>query len=553
MRAWLSLAALLAAWPARADTLIDNVQGLTIAEDGALDRFTGLVIGSDGRIKQVLDRGETRPARPDQVIDGKGMVLMPGMIDSHGHVTELGLTVMGLDLADTRTLDEALARIAAYARANPELPWIVGRGWNQEQWGLGRFPTAAELDAVVGDRPVWLRRIDGLAGWANSRALTEAGVNATSADPVGGRIERLASGAPSGALVNNAMALVEKALPATRPEDLDQALARAQNVLLASGVTAIADMGSSAADWNAYRRAGDAGALKIRIMAYANSVDTMALIGGPGPTPWLYGDRLRLNGVKLYGDGALGSRGARLKAPYADAPGSRGHRVTDEAVLKARMELAARGGFQAAIHAIGDETNAGLLDAIADLNQRYGTTRRWRIEHAQVVDPLDIPRFGALGAIASMQPVHQTSDRAMAEKRLGPGRLAGAYAWKSLLDGGAMLAFGSDTPVEAPGLFAGWAAAISRIGPDGVPPGGWQPQERISREQALAAFTAAGAYAGFAEGRFGRLVKGEHADFLLIDRDPMTVSPQALRQTKILQVYVGGVPVWTRSDPVAMD
>ncbi len=531
--------------PVLADTLVDNVDGVTIDATGGIDRFTGLVLGDDGRIKQVLRRGDKRPDKTDYKVDGKGRVMLPGMIDSHGHVMSLGFSALTLDLTAARSLPEALAMVGAYAKAHPERPWIIGRGWNQELWPEKRFPTAAELDAVVPDRPVWLGRVDGHAGWANSKALTLSGVTATTKDPVGGKIERITPGGkPAGVLVDNATDLVDRKVPPPRPEDRDLALAKAQDILLSRGVTAIADMGTTIEDWQTYRRAGDTGRLNIRIMSYASGTDQMALIGGPGPTPWLYDDKLRLNGVKLYVDGALGSRGASLKAPYADAPGTKGLRITSDTQLKNLMSRAALDHFQIAVHAIGDEANAVVLSAIEDLSLTYTGDRRWRIEHAQVIDPADIARFGKHGIIASMQPVHQTSDRQMAEKRLGPTRLAGAYAWKSVQASGAKLAFGSDVPVEVSDPWAGWSAAISRTGPDGQPVGGWQPQERVSREQAFAAYTSNGAYAGFAEGRFGRLVVGERADFLFVDRDPFLATPAELAATKVIEVWVGGRKVW---------
>ncbi len=541
------LAALTLAAPALADTLVDNVDGVTIDATGGIDRFTGLVIGDDGRIKQVLRRGDKRPDKPTYKVDGKGQFMVPGLIDSHGHVMGLGFAALTLDLSDTKSLAEALEKIGAYAKANPDRPWILGRGWNQELWPEKRFPTAAELDAVVPDRPVWLTRVDGHAGWANSKALAAGGVTATTRDPAGGKIERVSPGGkPAGVLVDTAMDLIDAKVPPPRPEDRDLALAKAQDILLSRGVTAIADMGTSIEDWQAFRRAGDNGTLRIRIMAYASGTEQMALIGGPGPSPWLYEDRLRLNGVKLYVDGALGSRGASLKAPYADAPGTRGLRITSDTQLKNLMSRAALDKFQVAIHAIGDEANMAVLSAIEDMADTYGGDRRWRIEHAQVVDPADIARFGKHGIIASMQPVHQTSDREMAEKRLGPDRLAGAYAWKTIQASGARIAFGSDVPVEVADPWAGWAAAISRTGPDGAPPGGWQPQERISREEAFAAYTVNGAYAGFAEGRFGRLVPGERADFLFIDRDPFLATPAELRATQVIEVWMNGRKVWEK-------
>ncbi|MET0588035.1 MAG: amidohydrolase [Novosphingobium sp.] len=543
MRALIAALLVASAIPATAlaDTLVDNVNGITLDEKGAVKRFTGLLIGDDGRIAQVFERGDKRPGKVDYMIDGKGKVLMPGMIDSHVHVMDLGLSTLSLDLSDTKSLQEAQSKVAAWAAAHPDKPWLIGFGWNQERWGLGRFPTAAELDAVVPGRAVWLTRADGHAGWANSAALKAGNVDASTKDPAGGRIERIAGGTkPAGVLVDTATTLVSRHMPPPRPEDRDLAFIAAQEILLKHGVTAVADMGTTIEDWQAFRRAGDTGALRLRIMAYAGGIDSMVLIGGSGPTPWLYDDKLRLNGVKLYVDGALGSRGALLKAPYADNPGNSGLTFVDTIQLGNLMSRAAMDNFQVAVHAIGDRANSIVLDNIAQLSLTYKGDRRWRIEHAQVVDPAEIPEFGQYGIIASMQPVHQTSDRLMAEARLGPTRLAGAYAWKSIANTGATLAFGSDAPVEEPDPFAGIAAAMTRQDADGQPFGGWQPQEIISREAALAAYTVDGAKAGFAEGRFGRIAKGQRADFIIVDRDPTLATAADLRATKVLQSWVGG-------------
>ncbi len=546
MRAYFLIGVALAALsaPSTADTLVDHIDGVTLDASNAVDHFDGLVIGDDGRVVRVLHRGDKRPA-VKFLIDGNGTYVMPGLIDSHAHVMEVGFGAMTLDLTGTRSLAEALAKIGAYAKAHADRPWILGRGWNQELWPEKRFPTAAELDAVVPNQPIWLDRVDGHAGWANSRALAIAGVTAATKDPAGGKIERtLPGGKPAGVLVDNAKELVAKVVPPPRPEDRDYAFALAQDIFFSRGVTASTDMGTSIEDWQTFRRAGDTGRLRMRVIVYASGVDNMVLIGGTGPTPWLYDDRLRMNGVKLYADGALGSRGASLKLPYSDAPGAKGLRITGDTALKNMMSRAALDHFQVAVHAIGDEANAAVLGAIEDLAPTYGGDRRWRIEHAQIVNPADIPRFGRNGIIASMQPVHQTSDRLMAEKRLGPDRLKGAYAWKSIQATGARLAFGSDAPVELSDPFAGMAAAISRQGPDGEPQGGWQSQERVTREEAFAAYTVGGAYAAFAEGRFGRLVPGERADFIMVDRDPLLSSPADLALTKVSKVYVGGVQVW---------
>ncbi len=553
MKRWLltlaTAAAVLGEVPAQANMLIEHVDGLTVDADGRIDRFNALLIGNDGKIEQVLHRTDKRPAKIDYQIDGEGRIMMPGLIDSHAHIMSIGFAALTLDLSDTHSLAEAQTRIAAYVTAHPDRPWVLGRGWNQETWGLKRFPTAAELDEVSGGHPAWLVRVDGHAGWANTVALNAAGVNTATKDPAGGKIERiLPTLKPAGVLIDAATDLVSKIVPPPRPEDRDLALDRAQNLLAAKGVTAVADMGTSIENWQAFRRAGDLGTLRIRIMAYAAGTEAMMLIGGPGPTPWLYDDRLRLNGVKLFADGALGSRGALLKAPYADDPASKGNAIVNGIQLRNMMSRAAVDHFQVAVHAIGDGANAAVLDAIDEMAGVYQGDRRWRIEHAQVIDPADIGRFGANvhrpAIIASMQPVHQSSDRIMAEARLGPARISGAYAWKSLTAAGAYLAFGSDAPVESPDPFAGMATAITRQGADGQPFGGWQPQERITREAALAAYTTGGAWAGFAEGRFGILAKGAHADFLLVDRDPMLATPAELRKIRVLETWIGGKRVF---------
>ena len=528
--------------PALADTLVDNVDGVTIDEAGKVKRFTGLVFDEAGKVVAVLARGDERP-RVDYRLDGEGRVMLPGMIDAHVHVMDIGFAALTLDLSDTTSLEDALAKIKIFAEENPGRPWILGRGWNQEKWGLGRFPTAAELDAVVADRPVWLERADNHAKWANSLAIQTAGVTAKKADPSGGKVIRDAKGNPTGVFVDKAIALVEAVVPPPRPEDRDLAFAKAQEVLLGYGVTAVADMGTEMADWTTFRRAGDTGRLQIRIMAYADGFETLETVAGAGPTVWLYDDKLRMGGIKLYLDGALGSRGASLKEPYHDDPGAKGLPLLTPAQLRNLMSRAAMDNFQTAVHAIGDAANAEVLAAVEELSESYDGDRRWRIEHAQIVDPADLPLLGKHGVIASMQPLHQTSDRLMAEARLGPDRLEGAYPWRSVIRVGGRLAFGSDAPVEPADPFAGIAAAISRTDANGEPFGGWLPQETVSRETALAGYTSDAAFAGFAEGRFGRLIPGERADFLLVDRDPLLASPEEIRATIIHEIWIGGVKV----------
>ncbi|MBY6014939.1 amidohydrolase [Qipengyuania gaetbuli] len=541
------VAALLAttvAVPAQADVLVDNVTGITMDADGKVKRFEALVIDDDGKVAKVIGRGEDRP-RTDYREDGKGRVMLPGMIDAHVHVMGVGFGALTLDLSETNSLEEALDKIRTFAAENEARPWILGRGWNQEKWGLGRFPTAAELDSAVADRPVYLERVDGHAGWANSLAMQAAGITAQSKSPAGGRIETLpGSKQPSGVFVDAAEELMRKAIPAPRANERDLALAEAQKVFHRYGITAVADMGTTIEDWQAFRRAGDMGALNLRIMSYASGPEQMVLIGGSGPSPWLYDDKLRMNGVKLYLDGALGSRGAWLKRPYADDPGNYGLPLQTPAQLRNILVRAAQGGFQPAVHAIGTAANAEVLNAVNEIAESFDGDRRWRIEHAQIIDPVDLPKIAENGIIASMQPLHQTSDRLMAEARLGMDRLEGAYAWNTVLQLGGKLAFGSDAPVEPSDVFAGYAAAITRMDANGQPFGGWLPKERVNREEALAGFTSDAAYAGFAEGRFGRLLPGERADFILVDRDPLMATPEEIRATKVLETWVGGRKVY---------
>jgi predicted amidohydrolase YtcJ len=507
-------------------------------------RFVAMLVGDDGKVQQIYGRGERKAERPRFRFDGKGRTLIPGLIDGHGHVMSLGIGALTLDLSDTKSLDEAKAKIAAFSAANPLPVWVIGRGWNQEKWGLGHFPTAADIDSVVSDRPVWLQRVDGHAGWANSQALKAAGITARTASPPGGKVET-ANGRPTGIFIDAATDLIDKVVPPPLPRIRDLALERAQEILLATGITSVADMGTSPEDWLTMRRAGDLGRLRVRIISYGSGLESVLAVAGTGPTPWLYDGRLRMIGVKLYSDGALGSRGAWLKQPYKDKPGERGLSFHNDTEMKNLMSRAAMDGFQVAVHAIGDAANAELLGAIDELSETYKGDRRWRIEHAQIVDPADLPRFGLHGTIASMQPVHQTSDWRMAEARMGIDRLGGAYAWRSMLANNVPLAFGSDFPVESPNPFPGIAAAISREDSQGQPPGGWMPEQKLTVEQAVAAFTRGAAYAGFADDRLGGLERGKYADFVLIDRDIFAgATPADIRQTKVLETWIAGQRVW---------
>jgi predicted amidohydrolase YtcJ len=531
--------------PITPEGLVDNVNGYTIDAQGKLEHFSGLLIGRDGRVAKLLHEGDLRPARPEYRLDGQHRTLLPGLIDAHGHVSGLGFQALSLDLTDTNSLEDAQHKLQRYA-AEHEAPWIRGGGWNQERWKLGRFPTAADLDPFTKDRPALLERVDGHAILANTAAMTAAGITARTADPAGGRIERDAKGNPTGLFVDAARRLVEKAAPAPLPRERDAAIVKAQEILIADGITATSDMGTSIDDWESIRRLGDTGRLRIRITSYGLGVDTALTIAGSQPTGWLYDGRLRMIGVKLFADGALGSRGAWLKQPYADMPGTRGLQFMDDAKLKNLMSRAAMDGFQVAVHAIGDAANAQVLDAIEELSATYEGDRRWRIEHAQIVDQTDLPRFATYHVVASMQPTHATSDHLMAVKRLGPGRLQGAYAWRTMLDNHVTLAFGSDYPVESPNPFPGMADAVTREDAAGDPPGGFLPEQKITLTEALSAFTIGAAFAAKAEDRIGSLEPGHYADFILLDRDPFQVDSHALRETKVLETWIGGVRAWVR-------
>ena len=541
-----AVAALLAspAWP---NTLVDNVNGIQVGPDGKLQHFSALLIGDDGKVLRTIEKLSNIRLNVQERVDGGGKTLLPGLIDAHGHVMGLGTAALQLDLVGTTSVQDLQERLRTYAAARPNDPWLLGRGWNQELWASKSFPTAADLDAAASDRPVVLERVDGHAIVVNSAALKAAGINTATKDPVGGKIERDAKGNPTGLLVDAATELVNSKIPAPTAGQLAQALEKAQEQLLSVGVTATGDMGTSAADWAAMQAAGQSRWLNVRIMSYAYELKNMRAVAPNGPTPWLYADRLRIGGVKFYADGALGSRGAWLKQPYSDKPDTRGLQFLQDSELLAKADEAATKGLQVAVHAIGDAANAQVISTYEQLSRKYGTDRRWRIEHFQIVDPADIPRLAPAGIIASMQPTHQTSDRLMAEKRLGPDRLAGAYAWQTVLRSGARLAFGSDYPVESPNPFPGLAAAISRQDMDGQPPGGWFPGERLTFEQALDAFTRGAAFAGFAEDRIGSLDPGKWADFVLVDRDPSKVDPRALARTQVLETWVAGKKVWKRS------
>jgi len=550
VRALMVAALLASAVSADAKTLVINANGYTLDAMGRMQQFESLLVDDEGRVERVIRKGDKKPVMSGEYIqlDAKGLTVLPGLIDAHGHVMGLGYQALTVDLSETRSLDEAAAKIREYAEANPRNRWILGGGWNQVVWNLARFPTATELDAIVADKPVLLERVDGHASWANSAAMKIAGITKATKDPAGGRIERDAEGHPTGVFVDAAADLVKSKVPPPNPIESERALAKALDLMASVGLTGVHDAGVDPDTWTLYRRFGDEGRLTTRIYAMAGGMDALQKIAPVRPTGWLYGDRLILRSVKLYSDGALGSRGAYLKEPYSDDPENRGLRFLDDTRLRNWMSKAMMGGFQVNVHAIGDGANAQVIDAFADLLPAYGSALRHRIEHAQIVDPADIPRFAQLGIIASVQPTHATSDKAMAGDRVGEARLTGAYAWKAFLDSGARIAGGSDFPVEPVNPFYGLHAAVTRQDRAGEPVGGWRFDQALTLPQAFAAFTTGAAYAGHADGVVGSLEPGKWADFILVDRDIFKVPPGELWQTRVRETWLAGKRVYLRQD-----
>ena len=524
-----------------APTLVENVHGYTL-EGGHLRQFTGLVFD----LGKVVQTGEAAALHKDfpgaQRVDGGGRTLLPGLIDSHGHVLELGFENVQATLGDTESLGAALERIRAYLKEHPDRSWRIGSGWNQVKWKLGRFPLASELDAVVSDRPVVLERIDGHAKWLNTRALQAAGITKGTPDPVGGRIERDQDGNPNGVLVDKAMELVDRIVPPPSVSERRAALQAALTQMNSVGLTGAADAGVSAQDVALYKDFADQGLLSVRIYAMIGDTgsDFLAL-SKAGPLLGYGNDRLTVRSVKLFADGALGSRGAALTAPYADAPTQRGLLFLSDAEMAHKISTALKAGYQVNVHAIGDAANHQVLGAFETAYRAVGgRALRNRIEHAQVVALADIPRFKQLNLIASMQPTHATSDMNMAEDRVGKERLRGAYAWRSFLDQGTRIAGGSDFPIESTNPFYGLHAAVTRTDHANLPAGGWHSEQAMTLLEAFRAFTLDAAYAEHQEKTLGTLEKGKWADFILVDRDLFTIAPADIWKLKVEQTWVAG-------------
>ena len=504
-----------------------------------------LFVGSDAEAR-VLANGST------SVIDLDGATVVPGITDAHAHLLGLGNRLRRVNLAGSTSYDEVIERVKAWAKDVEPGEWILGRGWDQNRWVTKEFPNHDGLSRAFPNNPVVLTRVDGHAILANAKAMQLARVSAATADPAGGRIIRLSSGAPAGVFVDNAKDLVERAIPATTRSDTRKAILAAIAECNRWGLTGIHDPGEDAETIGIYEELAKAGNYSLRnyvMLSDPGEPNSPAVLNNPylrrGPQSALYDGHLWVRAIKLYADGALGSRGAALLAPYTDESTNSGLLVSTPEHIRAWAEAALRTGFQVSVHAIGDRGNRNALDAFeAALRVVPKADHRFRIEHAQVISPEDIPRFARLGVIPSMQATHQTSDMRWAEGRVGPQRIRGAYAWRSLLNTGVVIPNGTDFPVEEVNPLLTFHAAVTRQDPANWPAGGWYPEQKMTREEALQSMTIWPAYAGFQESMLGSLTPGKYADFVVLDRDIMRVPDTEILGTRVISTWIGGKRVY---------
>jgi predicted amidohydrolase YtcJ len=533
--------------PQAADLLLVNTRIYTVDQSHP---FVAAMAVRDGRVQFVGSTQEAMLLRGQstRMLDLKGSTVIPGMIDAHAHLFGLGTFLHNIDLRDTRSYDEVVARVADRVKQAPAGRWIVGRAWDQNKWGNTRFPTHEALSRVSPNNPVLLTRVDGHAILVNAAAMRAAGVSAASKDPAGGRIERGAGGEPTGVFVDNAMGLVEKAVPPLSHDEMQSAALDAIAESNRWGLTALDDPGEPRDVLDVFEELAKAGKFNLRV--YAMIADDSAAIEHYfqlGPQSGLYDNRLWIRSIKLYADGALGSRGAALLDPYSDDPKNVGLLKSTPEHLRDVSIRALRHGFQVATHAIGDRGNRVALDAYEAALETVPTVdHRFRIEHVQILDHADVPRFAKLGVIPSMQAVHQTSDMYWAPNRLGYARTLGAYAWRSLLNTGVVIPNGSDFPVERVNPLFSFHAAVARQDDDNWPPNGWFPEQRMTRQEALQSITIWPAYAAFQEQLIGSLSPGKLADFVILDRDIMTVPESDILGTHVVATYIGGRAVFER-------
>jgi predicted amidohydrolase YtcJ len=516
--------------------------GVVVTMDPARPRAAALAVRGGRVVRVGADAEVTALVGPEtHVVELAGAAVVPGLTDAHAHLMGLGLAARRVDLVGTTSYREVVRRVGEAARAREPGAWVLGRGWDQNDWRETGLPRHAELSDELPDRPVCLTRIDGHAVLVNGRALELAGIGADTPDPAGGEIIRDEGGQPTGVLVDNAIDLVARLIPPAGREERAAALIEGARLCAEAGLTGVHDAGVSPADAALIVELAAAGKLPLRVyVMLAGSPGRLEPWFAQGPRTGLGGGLVDVRAVKLMGDGALGSRGAWLLGDYADRPGHRGAAVTSPAALERAARAAHAAGFQVCTHAIGDAANRAALDVYERVLGPRAPAARWRIEHAQVIHPRDIVRFARLGVIASMQPTHATSDMPWAGERLGRGRLVGAYAWRKLLDAGAALAFGSDFPVESHDPRLGLYAAVTRQDARGEPKGGWLPGERLQAEEALRAFTVGAAHAAFREHELGRIAPGYLADLTVFDRDPTAVEPHALPRLRVLRRFLAG-------------
>jgi predicted amidohydrolase YtcJ len=526
-------------------TILHDIEGYTFQDDEVAG-FEAMVM-QHGRILATGKLAELAESFPDaNHISGNGYTVLPGLIDSHAHVMGLGFQELDIDVSGIASLEETLQIISAYREENPDNEWYVGRGWNQVLWESNEFPTSGDLDMVVDDRPVWLTRIDGHAGWANTKAMELAGISNDTADPQGGRIIRNEAGEATGIFIDTAMNYIREKIPERTDSEREMALKLATDKMASYGITSVHDARIDEHDWELYTRFADEGLLKTRIYAMIDGTgETFDRLAENGPVYGYADDMLALRSVKISADGALGSRGAALLDDYHDDPGNKGLLFYEQGELNEMVFKGASLGFQMNIHAIGDAANRQVLNSFEFISRELeNDTLRHRIEHAQVVHPDDIPRFTELGIIASMQPTHATSDMNMAEDRVGSERIKGAYAWQTFLNQGTRIAGGSDFPVEAVNPFYGLYAAVTRQDFDGNPPGGWYSEQALSREEALRIFTIDAAYAAHQDDIIGSLTPGKYADFILTDKNYFEIDSSEIWKLNILETWVAGERVY---------
>jgi predicted amidohydrolase YtcJ len=527
-----------------AEWALHSVTGYTPTPEG-ISAFGVLVFDDAGRVLAVGDESVLDDYVDANRIDGNGLYVLPGLTDAHGHLSGLGIAMVRLDLVGSRNLAEAVERIAAYDRRRPGSGWLLGFGWNQELWPERSYPGAADIDAVVEDRPVMLDRIDGHAVWANSAALRIAGIGDDTPDPQGGRIVRDERGSATGILVDAAIDLVARHVPGPGKGDLREAYRSAARQVLAVGITSVHDAGIGLDEAEVLVSMAGDGELPIRVYAMisgaGSDLDAVAT-----PLIAIGDDHLDIRAVKLVIDGALGSRGAALIGPYIDDAENRGLLLATQAELCEDIVKANGMGFQAAVHAIGNRGNRVVLDAFEQAQRGARSPLRNRIEHAQLVTLDDIARFAELGLVASMQPIHATSDMNMAEDRVGPERIKGGYAWRRMLNAGAVIAAGSDFPVEPSNPFFGLYAAVTRKDRSGHPEDGWYADQALTRAEALRAFTLDAAFAAHQEDRMGSLEPGKWADFIIVDRDYFAAPADQIDDIRVLETWVGGKRAFDR-------